>query len=257
MNKKLVSWKRNLIGLLSGWFVVVISLTAPATATAQYYDSRVQRIQDAILGYGTSIYAPYSYPGRLDYRDLYGRRLPPIEVEVCDYAECAGRKGTFHAEKGELHFRPYDSTHNPAVERHKDCLVIHSLQKHNSRSMTRMPTRPIPQSEVSKPSSETASQTYEESQDCILFGKLEAINGSSLPMELRNEQGTVIAKLPSPEGANSVCVPADGTYEGWAKGFVQQREKGKTVYGKAVVRAIQLEAQVQPGSITFNAPKAR
>lgn len=79
--------------------------------------------------YDRSYYDPYYDPYRVgDGRDLFGRKLPPLEIDGCLHTECAGLKGTYHAEAGLLHFRPYDSTHTPFNMNHKNCLVIHSAQ---------------------------------------------------------------------------------------------------------------------------------
>ncbi len=57
-----------------------------------------------------SYYDPYGDPY---YNRGYPYQRPlPQGIEICRYAECAGLTGTFHAEKGMLHFRPYDETND-------------------------------------------------------------------------------------------------------------------------------------------------
>lgn len=117
---------------------VLAILATPETAEAQYYggyDPRVDQIRAAITGgYYGGYNQPYPSRGyfdqyRTDGRDIYGRKLPPIEVEECEYRECYGRKGTFHSEKGVMHFRMHDSTHNPFNMNHKNCIVIRSVEQ--------------------------------------------------------------------------------------------------------------------------------
>ena len=80
----------------------------------------------------------YYDPYMIDPRLHNLQELPPLDIEECQYVECAGRKGTFHSEEVEVifngkktkaaekHHRMSDSTHNPLIEKHKTCTPIPS-----------------------------------------------------------------------------------------------------------------------------------
>ena len=223
-------------------FVAIVAFLAlPVTVWAQsplwVYNSYTRQVIP--VGYGGVYNGSYdrSYIGR----DFYGRQLPPIEVEECHYRECNGLKGTFHAEKGDLHFRPYDSTHNPAIERHKDCLVIHSLKQSQTPAATRGSVEPEPRREL-------VGELQQARQDCT--GKpLTIENKSGLTVEVKKD-GEKFASLPSPDGSNTVCV-AEGSYEAWATGFLKGDDR------TASVRPVLLDPEVRYNSITLNVPKGR
>lgn len=60
-------------------------------------------------GYNSNRYGSYGRRGRYPYP--YGYQQNFDGLTVCDFSECRGLVGTFHAYKGkELHFRPFDPT---------------------------------------------------------------------------------------------------------------------------------------------------
>ena len=165
--KKPSTWMTILINLLVGWGLMEVLLAIPATVSAQppgmagygygYLDPGTRaRMMYASRGiYPDGYYDPYFYR---DSRDFFGRELPPIDVEICPYVECLGRKGTFHAEGGIFHFRPWDSTHHPKIERHGDCIPIRSIGQtaiHGEVKLNQMPqiekVAPPPPATVSLP----------------------------------------------------------------------------------------------------------
>jgi len=130
---KKIFWIVALFVLLGISVIPADAQWGPATTLTAAITGQDCRYTTQCDGYGGGYRRPYptrrggfNDPYLVDPRLFDLQELPPLELQDCIDPECMGLEGTYHAEGGLIHFRPYDSTHNPFNVNHKNCLVIHS-----------------------------------------------------------------------------------------------------------------------------------